>query len=76
MIDPSLQKELLSEFDKLSTEAQRQVAEFARQLAAAQPRRRAPDVLLRFTGSIDTQDLRQMEEAIREGCEKVDANGW
>jgi hypothetical protein len=32
--------------------------------------------LLRFAGAIDRDDLRQMEEAIREGCERVDPNGW
>jgi hypothetical protein len=32
--------------------------------------------LLRFAGSIDTNDLRIMGQAIEEDCEQVDRNGW
>jgi hypothetical protein len=32
--------------------------------------------LLRFAGSIDKADLELMEQAISEGCEKIDHNEW
>jgi len=32
--------------------------------------------LLRFAGSIDQADLTLMQQAIAEGCEKIDGNEW
>jgi len=32
--------------------------------------------LLRFAGSIDHADLGMMQQAITDGCEKIDANEW
>jgi hypothetical protein len=32
--------------------------------------------LLKFAGSIDRDDLELMEQAIAEGCEKIDAHEW
>ncbi len=32
--------------------------------------------LSRFAGSIDQDDLELMEQAIADGCEKIDANEW
>ena len=32
--------------------------------------------LLPFAGSIPAEDLKVMEDAIREGCERVDPDGW
>jgi hypothetical protein len=43
---------------------------------AERQRGTAGSALLRFSGSIDSESLRLMEEAIREGCERPDSNGW
>ena len=32
--------------------------------------------LLKFFGTIDSEDCRRMEEAIEAGCERVDPRGW
>lgn len=76
MINPNIQKELLVALDSLPEEAQRQVAEFARTLTARQSSGSVANALLRIGGSIDPQDLQKMDEAIVEGCEKVDVDGW
>ncbi|HZD30798.1 MAG TPA: hypothetical protein VE779_03970 [Candidatus Angelobacter sp.] len=36
----------------------------------------SPTVVLRFAGFISSYDLQKMSEAIRSGCERVDANEW
>ena len=36
----------------------------------------SPAVVLRFAGLISAYDLQKMSEAIRSGCEQVDANEW
>jgi hypothetical protein len=36
----------------------------------------SPAVVLKFVGLIPAYDLQQMSEAIRSGCERVDANEW
>jgi len=32
--------------------------------------------LLRFAGILDAESAREMEEAIEEGCERVDLDEW
>jgi len=32
--------------------------------------------LLRFAGAIDAQSVRGMEEAIEDGCERIDTEEW
>jgi hypothetical protein len=36
----------------------------------------SPATLLGFVGAIAAYDLNKMEEAIRDGCERVDESGW
>jgi hypothetical protein len=52
------------------------VLEYTRELGEP-PRHGTPGAaLLRFAGSIPPADLREMAEAIEEGCEQVDPDGW
>ena len=76
MIDPDIRKELLVALDNLPEEAQRRVAEFARTLTARRSSDLAASALLRLGGCINASDLQKMDEAIQEGCEKVDVDGW
>jgi len=62
--------------DKLSLEQQRRVLEFAQALALAKPRGATWAELLPFAGSIPRDQLKQMSDAIEEGCERVDENEW
>jgi len=32
--------------------------------------------ILKYAGMFDSEDIRQMEQAIQEGCEKIDGNEW
>jgi len=67
-------EQLIHQVDRLDEPQRRQVLEFARNLTA---RAGTPGRdLARFVGSIDPADLEAMSQAIQEGCEQVDPNGW
>lgn len=55
---------------------QSQVLEFARTLTASKVQGVPGKELLRFAGAIPSDDLQLMQEAIEQGCEKVDLNEW
>jgi chromosome segregation and condensation protein ScpB len=61
---------------KLPYERQRQVLRFAEALVQAEPKGVTWKELARFAGCIPKDQLRQMAEAIEEGCERIDVDGW
>ena len=76
MSSPSIEKEILDQLKKLALSQQREVLNFAKALESARPAGVAGRVLLPFVGTIPPDDLRIMEQAIEEGCEKVNLNEW
>lgn len=60
----------------LPYESQWRVLEFTQALAAASPRGVPGSQLLPFAGVIPPDDLQLMQQAIEEGCERVDADEW
>ncbi len=60
----------------LPEDKQRRVLEFAQSLAEIVPEGIPGDRLLQFAGSIPSDDLRLINEAIENGCEQVDSNEW
>lgn len=63
----TLTREILEEIVHLSLERQQQVLEFVRTLKV--PAGTVGQSLLRFAGTIDPADVKQMSEAIEEGCD-------
>ncbi len=55
---------------------QRQVLEFVRSLVKSDIRGTPGQQLLRFAGSIPSDDLQLMREAIEQDCERVDIDEW
>jgi hypothetical protein len=76
MISPLIEKEILTQLDKLSLEEQLQVLNFAKSLAGTMPVGIPGKELLHLAGTISTEDAKLMREAIEEGCEQVDLNEW
>lgn len=76
MINPLIEKEILSQLNKLNLEQQWQVLNYARFLAITKPIGVSGKELLRFAGTIPADDLKLMAQAIEEGCEQVDLNEW
>lgn len=76
MLNPSLEQEILSQLHDLAPTQQQQVLAFVRALAA-KPLSGVPGrELLRFTGTIELDDLQTMAQAIEEECEKVNDSEW
>lgn len=76
MIATSLREELLGTLEQLPAEMQRRVLDFADALARSTPRGAPGKNLLQFAGILDEDTARALEEAIEEGCEKVDPRAW
>ncbi|WP_017297886.1 hypothetical protein [Nodosilinea nodulosa] len=55
---------------------QMQVLEFVRTLVEVELRGASGQELLRFAGSIPTDDLQLMNQAIEQDCTRVDLNEW
>ncbi len=72
----SIKKEILEQIAKLPLAKQRLVLRFARGLTANRRKGVPGRALLQFSGTIQTEDLRAMSQAIEEACEKVDVNAW
>jgi len=69
-----LKDEIIEQVEGLEEPQQRKVLDFARGLRTAKGT--SGSDLLRFAGSIAPADLKAISQAIQEGCEKVEPNGW
>ena len=76
MVSAVIRDQLLSRMERLPLELQRRVLVFADSLARTEPIGASGEVLLSLAGTLDADSARQMIDAIEEGCEKVDENGW
>ena len=76
MIDVNLKKELLAQVERLPSELQRRVVDFATGLAQSSPKGTPGKELLRFAGTIASADAKAMTDAIESGCEQVDRDAW
>jgi len=72
----AVERELQQRLSLLGPAEKRRMPELARGLGEP-PRWGTPGVaLLRFAGSIPAEDVREMADAIEEGCEQIDPDGW
>ena len=76
MLNITVKKEIINQIGRLNYEHQRRVLDFARALAVTGPKGIPGKQLLSFAGTIPTDDLNAMKQAIEDGCEKVDLNEW
>ena len=72
----TLKATLQKVLDSLPEDRQREVLDFARSLGQTKPAGVRWEDLRRFAGTIDKDELRQMADAIEQGCERIDANEW
>ena len=77
MVDKNVHAELVKTLDQMPLSLQKRVLEFA---ATLQGKKLPPGTpgreLLKFAGTISPEDCVLMEQAIEEGCEQVDLDGW
>ena len=72
----TLKTELLEQIEKLTPPQQKQVLDFALELTGDLPEGTPLKDLLKFAGTIPSEDLEQMKQAIEEGCEQVHESEW
>jgi ERCC4-type nuclease len=65
--------ELLKNLELLSTTEQEKALAYVKSLL---PQENNHSKLLTWVGGIDAKSIKEMEEAIEEGYEKIDANAW
>jgi hypothetical protein len=68
--------EVVEQLKAMPQPLQRQVLEFVRSLVKAEIRGTPGHQLLRFAGSIPSNELQLMREAIEQDCERVDVDEW
>ncbi|MBT4087610.1 MAG: hypothetical protein HOE30_03870 [Deltaproteobacteria bacterium] len=76
MLNVTVKKQIISQMGLLDYEHQRRVLDFARALVVTCPKGVPGKQLLSFAGTIPADDLKTMEKAIEDSCEKVDQNEW
>ncbi len=76
MLNITVKKEIINQIGRLDYEHQKRVLDFARALAVTSPKGVPGKLLLSFAGTIPADDLKAMEQAIEDNCEKVDLNEW
>jgi hypothetical protein len=76
MVKPAVKEQILSDLERLSPEMQARAAQLVHGLVSSTPKGVPGRDLLRFAGTIDAGSIREMEEAIEDGCERIDPEAW
>lgn len=74
MINESLENEFIRNLSLLDKEQQEQVLAYIKSLIQ-KPKISESDILL-FAGTMDSNDAREISQAIEAGCESIDNNEW
>jgi len=75
-MDTPIVDKVVEQLKTLPQDLQWRVLEFTRALAVSAPHGVSGQQLLRFAGTISADDAQLMREAIEQGCEQVDPDGW
>ena len=67
---------VIEQLKALPHELQWRVLEFTRALTLSTPRGVPGRQLLRFAGTVSSDDAQLMREAIEQGCVQIDTNEW
>jgi hypothetical protein len=77
--DEEIKRRVMEQLDALDAEGKRKVLDFSEKLSSRSKfpvERDTRAALLKYAGTISREDLDLISEAIEEGCEKVDEEGW
>lgn len=69
-------QQIVERLETLSPILQKQVLNFTLELSNEMPEGAPIHEFLKFSGSIPSEDLEQMKQAIEEGCEQIYASEW
>lgn len=71
-----IKDEIVKQLDQLPFDLQKRVLDFAQALVISLPKGVSGKQLLRFSGTLTSEDAEAMSIAIETECEKVDLNEW
>ena len=75
-MDTPIIDKVIEQLKALPHELQWRVLEFTRALTLSTPRGVPGRQLLRFSGTVSSDDAQLMREAIEQGCVQIDTNEW
>ena len=78
MIKQAIPQEVLKYLQKLPPDKQQEVLDFTRKIAESplHPKGIPGNALLRSGGCIDKEDIKLMQKAINQECERIDTDEW
>lgn len=76
MIEPTIKEQILKDLDRMSPELQQRALRLVHDLVDPHPRGASIEDLMSVAGILDDESAREMIEAIEEGCEQIDPEGW
>jgi hypothetical protein len=76
MVSSNLQSELTAALDRLNEQQQRQVLAYAQRMGKPTPPGVPLRSLLKFAGTITSDEAAEMTKAIEEGCGQIDHENW
>lgn len=76
MTSKEYKAEILYQLDMLDTKQQKNVLNYIRVLGMKKSKGIQGNKLLSFAGTINSRDLKLMEQIIEEDCEKVNLSEW
>jgi hypothetical protein len=76
VIEPTIKEQILKDLDRLSPELQQRALRLVHDLVDPHPRGASIEDLMSVAGILDDESAREMIEAIEEGCERIDPEGW
>lgn len=76
MASLKIKDRILEQLEILPEDLQERVLAFTISLVPDSPRGTPGEKLLRLVGTLSPEEARRMEEAIEEGCERVDPRDW
>ena len=72
----SIAETIALEIQKLTPQQQESVLQYARSMTQPLPKGARLMDLAKFVGTIPGEDLREMQQAIEDACERVNTDAW
>jgi enoyl reductase-like protein len=76
VIEPTVKEQIQKDLDSMSPKLQLRALRLVHNLIDPHPRGASVEDMMSVAGILDDESAREMIEAIEEGCERIDPEGW
>jgi len=76
MAENAIIQQIIKQLSSLPPDLQKKIYDFTVELSHSRPKGTPGKDLLQFAGTIESDDIEVMKQAIEEGCEQVNADEW